>query len=165
MWGSFSEGTVPTKKRTLLSRAHAPLEKVVRHLLELLYEPPASNPFTTSCVSSEALLVEYNPPFADFEVGLGSIFLNRPPTSSHHEPGRETNSVWYESLEEGPEPFNALNQVAETRISGPLTQLPNGGAKNLLDGGKEKVKQITRKLEGESHLLMDRNITHNKSLL
>jgi len=165
VWGSFSEGTVPTKKRTLLSRAHAPLEKVARHLLELLYEPPASNPFTTSCVSSEALLVEYNPPFADFEVGLGSIFLNRPPTSSHHEHGRETNSVWYESLEEGSEPFNALNQVAETRISGPLTQLPNGGAKNLLDGGKEKVKQITRKLEGESHLLMDRNITHNKSLL
>ncbi|CAK9214894.1 unnamed protein product [Sphagnum troendelagicum] len=137
--GSLWEGSVPTKKRTMLFRTHAPSDKVARHLFKLLHEPPPSDLFTTSCTSSKALLVEYNPPFAAFEVGLGSNFLNRPlPTSAHQEPEGETNSVGYERLE-GSESLDDLNQVIETRSSGPLTQLPNGTANNLVAQGKERL--------------------------
>lgn len=163
--GSLWEGSVPTKKRTMLFRTHAPSDKVARHLFKLLHEPPPSDLFTTSCTSSKALLVEYNPPFAAFEVGLGSNFLNRPlPTSAHQEPEGETNSVGYERLE-GSESLDDLNQVIETRSSGPLTQLPNGTANNLLVQGKERVKWITRKMDARSCLLVDRNIPANKPIL
>jgi hypothetical protein len=163
--GSLWEGSVPTKKRTMLFRTHAPSDKVARHLFKLLHEPPPSDLFTTSCTSSKALLVEYNPPFAAFEVGLGSNFLNRPlPTSAHQEPEGETNSVGYERLE-GSESLDDLNQVIETRSSGPLTQLPNGTANNLLVQGKERVKWITRKMDARSCVLVDRNIPANKPIL
>lgn len=149
----------------MLCRSRASFENVTKHFLDLIYEPPACTPpLNNSCISSDSLLVEYNPPLGGFEIGLGSVLLHQAPMILQQDPESELSSILIESSGGG-EALEALTQGAEARFGGPLMQLPNGVAKPVLARGKEKLKQITRKMESGGRLHADRNLISNKALL